>query len=515
MPNAHDYWWIWCLFLVVGFGGCIGSFLNVVVYRLPRDIHLGDPLWSFCPNCRTRIRWYDNIPVLSYFRLRGSCRACGCSIPPRYVIIEVITILTFIILFDAFFVASLLNGINADPWTSVAYRFYSDWPIYTAHVLLFASLIAMSAIDMEQYWVDIRFTHLAAACGFVLHAIWTPAHNPPWPRPGASLSAAALIATLAIVVTHLIAAWLWRRRARAEAQRTPTAHPPDSPPAGHAPEALTAPICNPTAAKRLRPSAWLAGLVLAACLTMLITHLLSTAPSPVPHASSTPPTQPGEPRASASDLSFLARTLPAVLFTFAVLVAGSVIRREADQVIEEALEAERHSARRMALTELATLMPAVLVFGFVLLLVQPGGVLEKAWHSAWHWQIGRQTRPILGLGTAAAGFLIAGAVGWAVRIFFTLALGKEAFGTGDIHIMAAAGAVMGWEVVVIGFFMSALLALLGKAVTLPFKRGHALPMGPWITLGLFITLLLREPLVFDRFIEPLQFVFRVWSRGSS
>ena len=105
-----DYWWIWCLALIVGFGGCIGSFVNVIIYRLPRNIPLGQPRWSFCPNCETTIRWYDNIPVFSYFRLRGHCRTCAWPIPPRYVVIEIITLLAFLILFDTFFVAVVLDG---------------------------------------------------------------------------------------------------------------------------------------------------------------------------------------------------------------------------------------------------------------------------------------------------------------------------------------------------------------------------------------------------------------------
>ncbi len=188
---------------------------------------------------------------------------------------------------------------------------------------------------------------------------------------------------------------------------------------------------------------------------------------------------------------------------FCVVVAGSVIKRDSDDEIEEALESERHKARKMALTELATLLPTIALFAGGWLAVQEGGPLEELWGRMWYWQIGSATRPFLGLGTAAAGFVIAGAIGWAVRIIFTLVLGKEAFGAGDIHIMAAAGAVTGWEVVLVGFFLSALLALLGKVLTLPFKRGNALPMGPWLTLGFFIALLWRGT-VFTSFIGPFR-----------
>ena len=499
-----DYWWIWCLALIVGFGGCIGSFVNVIIYRLPRNIPLGQPRWSFCPNCETTIRWYDNIPVFSYFRLRGHCRTCAWPIPPRYVVIEIITLLAFLILFDTFFVAVVLDGTMGDAWT-VSYRFASDWPIYAAHVLLFACLLAMSAIDMEHYWLDIRFTHFAALCGFALHAVWTPIRQPPWPRPGAALSAAAILATIGAVVTHLIIAWVWHRRAKAA--EASSGEDPAAPTQTDSATAQSVPI-HP-GPKSLRPSAWLAGLALVATLVMLVVAIIR------PPAPPDPTDRPDTPRVVARthrtpDSAYVTRVAPGILFVFCALVAGSVIKRESDDEIEEALESERHNARKMALTELAILLPTIALFVGGWLAIQEGGPLEELWQRMWYWQIGSATRPFLGLGTAAAGFVIAGALGWAVRIVFTLVLGKEAFGTGDIHIMAAAGAVVGWEVVLVGFFLSALLALLGKALTLPFKRGHALPMGPWLTLGFFLALLWRGTF-FDRFIDRIGFFFELVS----
>ncbi len=500
-----DLWSIWCLLLVIGFGSCIGSFANVVIYRLPRNIPLGRPRWSFCPNCETSISWYDNIPVFSYFRLRGHCRRCGWAIPPRYVIIEISMLLVFLLLFDVFFVASALDGISAESWASVSYRFASDWQMYAAHVLLFGCLLAMSVIDMEHYWLDIRFTHFAALCGFVLHGTWTPARSPDWPRPGMALGMAAILATIAAIITHLVVAHLWKKRARAEQDAEPEPEATAVSDEAGEPQAVRIYLGR----KSLRPSAWLAALVLLATLVPLVWAIAQHSPE-VGLSSAAGVRVDDKDSHRQPDAAFAKRAAPGLLFVFCALIAGSVIKRDSDDEIEESLEAERHNARKVVLKEFAVLLPSIVIFAAGLLLAWEGGPLEDAFSGLWNWTVGRQTRPILGLGTAAAGFIIGGAVGWCVRIFFTLVLGKEAYGVGDIHIMAAAGAVAGWEVVVVGFFLSSLLALVGKLLTLPFKRGHALPMGPWLTLAMFLVVLWRGTMmerVIDRFGFAWSFFF--------
>jgi leader peptidase (prepilin peptidase)/N-methyltransferase len=75
-------------------GLAIGSFLNVVAYRLPREESLASPP-SHCPSCDTPIRWYDNVPVLGWLMLRGRCRSCGAAISWRYPAVELGTGLLF------------------------------------------------------------------------------------------------------------------------------------------------------------------------------------------------------------------------------------------------------------------------------------------------------------------------------------------------------------------------------------------------------------------------------------
>ncbi len=83
------------------FGAAIGSFLNVCIYRIPAEESIVRPA-SRCPQCKSPIRCYDNIPILSWMILKGKCRDCGEEIPARYAIVEALTALVSIVLFLKF-----------------------------------------------------------------------------------------------------------------------------------------------------------------------------------------------------------------------------------------------------------------------------------------------------------------------------------------------------------------------------------------------------------------------------
>ncbi len=74
-------------FFAVLLGLCVGSFLNVLIYRLPNNMNIAVP-GSHCPQCGYKLKWYDNIPVVSYCILRGKCRSCGGKISFRYTLVE-------------------------------------------------------------------------------------------------------------------------------------------------------------------------------------------------------------------------------------------------------------------------------------------------------------------------------------------------------------------------------------------------------------------------------------------
>jgi leader peptidase (prepilin peptidase)/N-methyltransferase len=110
--------------LMGGLGAMIGSFLNVVIHRLPREQSIVFPN-STCPRCSARIKAYDNVPILSFLILRGQCRACSAPISPRYPAVEALTALlfaavtwhdrlSFALLFDLAFTASILALLFID-----------------------------------------------------------------------------------------------------------------------------------------------------------------------------------------------------------------------------------------------------------------------------------------------------------------------------------------------------------------------------------------------------------------
>src|SRR5947209_4531354 len=109
-------------------GLIIGSFLNVVIARVPLKLSIVKP-GSRCPGCRKPIAWHDNIPVLSWLLLRGKCRNCGAGISVRYPVIELMTALLFLATKAKFGFSYLL--------------FIHDWPFICL-------LISITFIDLEH-----------------------------------------------------------------------------------------------------------------------------------------------------------------------------------------------------------------------------------------------------------------------------------------------------------------------------------------------------------------------------
>lgn len=124
---------VWSSAIGLLIGASIGSFLNVVIYRMPRGLSLSDPKNSFCPNCKHQLGVLDLFPLLSWLLLGGKCRYCKVTVPARYFIVEVITGA----LFAAYWHFWLVQGF--DPWRCVFVSFFS------------AALVAAIYIDLAFY----------------------------------------------------------------------------------------------------------------------------------------------------------------------------------------------------------------------------------------------------------------------------------------------------------------------------------------------------------------------------
>lgn len=140
------------------FGAAIGSFLNVCIHRMPRDQSIVAPP-SHCPHCGQRIRWRDNLPLLSYLLLRGRCRNCRAQISPRYFLVELLTASLFLL---------------------VVFKYGWQW-IVPAYWVLLAGLIAATFIDFEHYIIPNELTYggvlLGLCCSFLVPALQgTAAH---------------------------------------------------------------------------------------------------------------------------------------------------------------------------------------------------------------------------------------------------------------------------------------------------------------------------------------------------
>jgi len=127
LQAVADAWPAGMLVAVVLFGLAIGSFLNVVIVRVPEGRSLWHPR-SACPGCSAQLAWHDNIPVLSFLWLRGRCRRCGMRISPRYPIVE---------------------GLTAAALAAVYLAFGPTGDFMVAAVLL-ATLVVVTAIDLQH-----------------------------------------------------------------------------------------------------------------------------------------------------------------------------------------------------------------------------------------------------------------------------------------------------------------------------------------------------------------------------
>lgn len=150
------------------FGACIGSFLNVCVYRIPREMSVVTPR-SHCPHCQKLIPWYLNVPILSFFFLRGKCAFCGGPISPRYALIETLTAFLFLLAWLKF---SMMPGHRPFALADV-----TDWKLVPIYWLFISGLILGTFVDFEFMIIPDRVTLGGIIAGLALSALVPSLHG--------------------------------------------------------------------------------------------------------------------------------------------------------------------------------------------------------------------------------------------------------------------------------------------------------------------------------------------------
>jgi len=133
-------------------GLCIGSFINVIVYRFPNDLSIIKPR-SFCPKCKTKLTWRENVPLISWLIQKGKCKHCNTSISVRYPLIELITAILFVVF------------INSSPSlyiysSNLIFNVFFSW-------LFLSLLICIALIDINCFWIPQGLINFGFLSGFL------------------------------------------------------------------------------------------------------------------------------------------------------------------------------------------------------------------------------------------------------------------------------------------------------------------------------------------------------------
>jgi leader peptidase (prepilin peptidase) / N-methyltransferase len=382
-------------------GACVGSFLNVVVWRLPRGESIVSPP-SHCPKCGRNLKWYDNLPVIGWLKLRGKCRFCGQPISARYPIVEAVTGA----LFAGYYVAFFMFGVGPCPnpgvarggWGAGFLNISQHWPVYALYMLLLCVLLASSLIDAELYIIPLELLWFIAVVGLVVHAIIDT------PRTPGTLNTSTVGAALAAAggIGLLISLGLLRMK-------------------------------------------W-------------IKHSFAD----------------GGPLMEI-DREAYEREVEAA-------------KREGRAPEYEAPEYTPAQIRAEVRHEMLFLLPPLALAGLFAALVLGVDAVGRTWGSivSHYW--------VSGLLGAVLGGLIGGFVVWLTRILGTLAFGREAMGMGDVHLMAAVGAVVGAGAATVAFFLAPFFGLVLAIYLLATGNKRELPYGPYLSLATAFVMLLYCPI---------------------
>ncbi len=369
--------WIWFVF-IFAFGCCIGSFLNVVIYRLPRDESLIRPP-SACPACGRHIRFYDNIPLVSWLLLGAKCRYCKAPISARYFVIELLTGVIFTGLFLLYFRTDLRTGVC--PFLQ------GGWAIYLLHIILLAALLAASAIDLSLWLIPLSICWFITAAGLIGSALSVYIIDPAVIRgyallPSASVATASLAAGAAIglaISWGLLATGLIKRSYESEDANSKSNHKPQA--------------------------------------------------------------------------------------------------TSQESRINHRLEVCR---------EIIFLLPIIICSAAAYWISENSSTIHT-------WWVNFSQQPVVaGLLGSLWGYFVGCGIVWATRILGTLGFGKEAMGLGDVHLIGAAGTIIGAGLVVVAFFIAPFFGLAWAGFQMFFKKIRQIPYGPFLSFGILAVIILHD-----------------------
>jgi prepilin signal peptidase PulO-like enzyme (type II secretory pathway) len=468
--------------LVFAYGACIGSLINVIVYRLPLGLSIVTPP-SRCPKCQTKLAWKDNIPVLGWIMLRGKCRYCGNRISAEYPIVEAIVGLLFVAVLAYFYlIPSVSYGHGAFAGFDWAREWYRNepsqtWPTFVVLLVLLSCLVAMTIIDARTFTIPPMLTTVPVVLALIVHPIHAAIVGPLSHRAGHTPSQPG---------------WMW-------AIATPDRYRWDW---------IVASIGGTL------------GLALAIGLVRLkllpqsfadyaeweesVRKNRGAAATPTVPPSGEQPTEPDTTSGEPGSVQQITAVSPPIESSGNVAsqaaVASPAAPDPAPLPMADAGEdpselwIQYPHARREVIKELIFLAPCL-------------GLAMAGWHLArWHWGIAYN--PAIDMVVPAAGshvaplwltvlsgvlwgYLIGGGIVWAVRILGSLAFGKEAMGLGDVHLMAAVGACLGWIDSGLAFMGAAFVGLfwflLATAFSGAFRR--TMPYGPYLAVSTLLVIL--------------------------
>jgi leader peptidase (prepilin peptidase)/N-methyltransferase len=439
-------------------GACVGSFLNVVIWRLP---HRGREVvylkktgrmtlsWppSHCPMCDRPIAWYQNIPVLSYVVLRGKCAGCRVPIPIRYPLVELATMVLWGGLFLAYFVAHW--NMVPPSWVHGAgvVAFETDWPIYVWHCLLCSALLAAAAIDADLFIIPLSIIWMIGILGIAGSLlIGTPLMRAdfatvPW-LGGWPLAKPVLGAALGLVIANVLL--LKKILPRSYPWELEIVQPADVKEA-----AREEPLPPPPKLTKFAASVAAAAVIVAVIAALWLMHFFTAA-------------------------SALGLAGAILIFLIGVLPRDEGQVDATDDVLEEISQG---NVRAEILKEVFFL--AIPLAFAALFCILPFQLPQTPW-------LARLLGSLLGL-------LAGGGVVWLIRIGGTLGFGRQAMGLGDVHLMAAVGTVLGGPLVLFAFIGSCVPALIWGLFLKIRNKPNVLPLGPWLAVSSMMTLLVGYP----------------------